>query len=295
MIGDADTFESHRPALLALAYRMLGDVGRAEEMVQDAWLRWAGRTVEVDAPKPYLLKVVARLCLNELDSARARREESRGGRLPEPIDLSEGMLGRLEVRDQVSMAFLVVLQRLTPAERAVLLLREVFDFEHHDIAELLDKTEAASRQLLRRAKEKVTMSRGAVTPSGQEHQRLTRAFLEAASSGNMDGLLELLAADAEMIVDGGPDGARIRGIRNLPKPIFGAHKIAAFVAAFARRPDTGAPIENREWELNGQPAIIALQGGRPIVALLLGVSGGRIQQVFIQADPHRLEHIGALN
>src|SRR5882762_9584576 len=121
--ADLEVFESHRPLLVAHAYRMLGDLGRAEDMVQEAWLRWDGRRgdVEVAVPHAYLVTLVTRLCLNELDSARSRREESRSDRLPEPVDLDEGGFGRLEMLDQVSMAFLVVLQRLTPPERAVLL------------------------------------------------------------------------------------------------------------------------------------------------------------------------------
>ena len=139
MSADAETFEAHRPELVALAYRMLGDVGRAEDVVQEAWLRWSGRAEGVDAPKAFLVKTVANLCLNELDSARARREESRGDRLPEPIDLGESGLGRVEAIDRISMAFLVVLQRLTPAERAALLLHDVFDFSHGEIGALLDR------------------------------------------------------------------------------------------------------------------------------------------------------------
>src|SRR5712664_2337220 len=127
---DLAVFESHRAPLVAHAYRMLGDLGRAEDMVQEAWLRWDGRREEVDSPRAYLVTIVTRLCFNELDSARARREENRGDRLPEPLDLDAGGIGRVEMLDQISMAFLVVLQRLTPAERAVLLLRDVFDFDY---------------------------------------------------------------------------------------------------------------------------------------------------------------------
>src|SRR5437899_3102169 len=140
---DLAVFESHRPAMVSLAYRMLGDVGRAEDMVQEAWLRWQHRQEAVDSPPAYLVTMVTRLCLNELDSARARREQSRGDRLPEPVALEEGPLGRIEALEQVSMAFLVILQRLTPAERAVLLLHDVFDFPHAEIAALIDKNEAA--------------------------------------------------------------------------------------------------------------------------------------------------------
>src|SRR4029453_16909682 len=140
---DLAVFESYRALLAALAYRMLGDRGRAEDMVQEAWLRWQGRREDADSPRAYLVTVVTRLCLNELDSAKARHEESRSDRLPEPIDLDEGGIGRLESLDQVSMAFLVVLQRLTPAERAVLLLHDVFDLAHDAIAPLVGKSGAA--------------------------------------------------------------------------------------------------------------------------------------------------------
>jgi RNA polymerase sigma-70 factor (ECF subfamily) len=141
MTRDTGIFESHRSDLLALAYRMLGEMGRAEDAVQEAWVRGQKRTVEVDSPRAHVVKVT-RLCLNELDSARARREESRPDRLPEPITLDDRGVGRVEVLDQISMAFLVVLQRLTPAERGVLLLHDVFDFSHAEIAELLGKTDA---------------------------------------------------------------------------------------------------------------------------------------------------------
>lgn len=293
MSKDAETFEALRPDLLALAYRMLGEMGRAEDTVQEAWVRWQKRTVEVDSPKAYLIKVVTRLCLNELDSARARREESRPDRLPEPITLDQSGVGRVEVLDQISMAFLVVLQRLTPAERAVLLLHDVFDFSHAEIAELLGKTDAACRQLLARARQNVTAERRALAASSEEHRRLLRAFLKAASAGDVEDLKTLLADDAVMIADGGPAGVRVRGVRNLPRPLVGSEKIAAFVATFARRPS--APLEPRECELNGQPAIVAMDQGRPVVAILLAVADGRIQRVFLQADPTRLQRIGLIH
>src|SRR5262249_7732280 len=149
----AKTFETHRSTLLALAYRMLGDIARAEDVVQEAWVRWQKRQADVDAPKAFLVTTVTRLCLDELGSAHARREESRSDRLPEPIDLDDAGFGRLELLDQVSMAFLVVLQRLTPAGRAVFLLHDVFDMTHAEIGARLGKTEAACRQLLKRARE----------------------------------------------------------------------------------------------------------------------------------------------
>jgi len=290
--GNAEIFESHRADLLALAYRMLGELGRAEDAVQEAWVRWQKRKGAIASPKAYLIKVVTRLCLNELRSARARREEGRPDRLPEPITLDESGVGRVEVLDQISMAFLVLLQRLSPAERAVLLLHDVFDFTHAEVAELLGKTDAACRQLLSRARRNVAEERRALTASTEEHRRLLRAFLKAASAGDVGDLKSLLAEDAEMIADGGPAGVRVRGVRNLPRPLIGNEKIAAFVASFARRPSV--PLETRECELNGQPAIVALQSGNPVVAILLAVENGRIRRVFLQADPARLKRVGLL-
>src|SRR5205823_10650228 len=192
--ADLDVFEAHRALLVAHAYRMLGDLGRAEDMVQEAWLRWSGRHVEVESPRAYLVTVVTRLCFNELDSAKTRREESRGDRLPESVDLDEGGIGRVETLEQISIAFLVVLQRLTPAERAVLLLRDVFDFDYQDIAALVGKSEPACRKLLERARQHVTEEKRLFSASPDAHRRLLAAFVEAASAGNID---------AVMVTDGG--------------------------------------------------------------------------------------------
>jgi RNA polymerase sigma-70 factor (ECF subfamily) len=283
---DLAVFESHRPALVGLAYRMLGDVGRAQDAVQDAWLRWHGRDVEVEveSPKAFLVTVVTRLCLNELSSARARREESRSDRLPEPVDLDEDGLSRLGELEQLSMAVLVVLERLRPAERAVLLLHDVFDFSHDEIAKLVARTPAACRKLLERARARVSAGRRLVSASREEHQRLLDAFLSAASAGDVASLTNLLAADAVLITDGGPEGRVFRGIRNLRRPLEGAAHVAAFVAATSRR----AELQVEQRELNGQPALVFFIGGRPFAAVLLAVAEGRIQRVFFQADPARL-------
>jgi len=286
---DLAVFESHRPALLALAYRMLGDVGRAQDTVQEAWLRWRHRDVEVDSPKAFLVTVVTRLCLNELGSARARREESRSDRLPEPVDLEEGGMARLEELEQLSMAILVVLERLTPAERATLLLHDVFDFPHEEIARLVSRSAAACRKLLERARSKVSAGRRLITASQEEHRRLLEAFVRAASTGDVPGLVDLLAADAVLITDGGPGGREFRGSRNLPRPLEGARRIAAFVAATTQR--SGLAAEPRE--LNGQPAVVLLHEGEPQAAILLAVAGGQIQRVFFHADPGRLRYLGA--
>jgi RNA polymerase sigma-70 factor, ECF subfamily len=289
--GDSETFETFRPQLRALAYRMLGDMARAEDAVQDAWLRWQGHDEVVEDPRAYLVKVATRLCLNELDSARARREETRGDRLPEPIQLDDAGLGRVEAMDRVSMAFLVLLQRLTPAERAVLLLHDVFDFEHREIATLVHKTEAASRQLLRRARESVATERRFLAAPPEEHRRLLHAFLEASSAGDVKQLLDLLASEAVLIADAGPGRRRYGRVRNLPGPLVGATKIAAFLAAVVPQ---GPAHERRDSELNGQPAIVTLRGGKVTAAIMISVADGKIQRIFIHADPARLRYVSAL-
>jgi RNA polymerase sigma-70 factor, ECF subfamily len=286
--ADLDLFEAHRPLLVAHAYRMLGDLALAEDMVQNAWLRWSGRHVEVASPRAYLVTLVTRLCINELESAHMRREEGRGDRLPEPVDLDQGGIGRVQALEQISMAFLVVLQRLTPAERAVLLLREVFDFDYKEIAALVGKSEAACRKLLERARQHVASEKAVFTASAEEHRRLLDAFTEAASAGNINGLVALLAEDAVMVTDGGPEGRRVAGTRNLPKPLTGAAKIAAFVAATAGSVD----LETEVHELNGQPALVFYHENEPFAALLLAVANGRIHRVFFHADLQRLRYLG---
>lgn len=286
--SDLALFESHRALLIAHAYRMLGDLARAEDMVQDAWLKWSGAHEPAVSPRAYLVTLVTRLCLNELSSARSRREESRGDRLPEPVDLEEEGLSRVEMLDQVSMAFLVLLQRLTPAERAVLLLRDVFEFDYSEIAVLVEKSEAACRKLLERARDNVAREKRLFSASPEAHRRLLTAFRHAASAGDVDALVAMLAEDAAMITDGGPKGRRTAGIRNLQAPLVGARKIAAFVSATA----SSADLETEIHELNGQPALVFYDQGAPFAALLLAIVDDRIHRVFFHADLDRLGRLG---
>jgi RNA polymerase sigma-70 factor (ECF subfamily) len=286
-----EAFASNRSYLVTLAYRMLGDVGRAEDMVQEAWLRWQSVPVEVKSPRAYLVTVVTRLCLQELGSARSRKEESRSDRLPEPVDLEAGGLRAVERIEQVSMAFGVLLQRLTPAERAVLVLHDVFDFEHDEIARLLEKSVPACRKLLERARHDVRDGRRMLETSPDEHRRLLQAFVGAAMAGDTAQLVGLLADNAVIISDGGPAGRGVDGLRNLRKPLEGAARVAAFVVAATQR--GAALFQWQERELNGQPAVVFYDGDRPSAALLLGVADGKIQGVFFHADLRRLGHVGA--
>ncbi len=290
--SDLEVFQDHRPTLLALAYRMLGEVARAEDVVQDAWLRWQQRDADVDNAKAYLIRTVTRLCLNELDSAHARREEARSDRLPEPISLEDTGISRVEALDTISMAFLVLLQRLTPAERAVLLLYEIFDFEHGEIADLVGKSETACRQLLRRARQQVVSERRTLTVSRELHRRLVQAFLRAASSGDVAEVAKLLSDDVVLVADAGPDGGTYGGVRNLPGPIVGVTRVSAFVAAVT--PQGAVGLEVQECELNGQPAVLVLREGQPYTAILLSVADEKIRGVSIHADSARLGHVGPI-
>jgi RNA polymerase sigma-70 factor (ECF subfamily) len=273
---DLQVWERHRSTLLGLAYRMLGDWARAEDLVQEAWIRWSGRADrEVADPRSYLVAVVTRLCLNELGSARARKEESRSDRLPEPVVLEQVGLG-----EQISMALLVALQRLTPAERAVLLLHDVFDYGHAEIGRLVDKTETACRKMLSRARANLAAESRMQQTTREEHERLLDAFLQAVTTGDIAGLASLLAADATLLTD---------GPRRLPGPLQGRERVAQFVCQIARQ--RGSGLLYSKCELNGQPALLFRQGEQPFAALLLGIDGGEIQRVYFQADPGRLNRL----
>lgn len=283
---DPRIFESLRPELTGLAYRMLGDVGAAQDIVQEAWLRWQRREVEVLSPKAFLLTIVTRLCLNELDSARSRRERTRADRLPEPVVLGE--LG-LEAAEQLSMAFLVLLERLSAAERAVFLLHDVFDLSHDEIGPLVARQVPACRKLLERAREKVAAGRRSIRASREEHERLLGSFLAAVQTGDLAQLVALLAADAVIVTDGGPGGRSVGRARNLPGPLEGAARVAAFVLGASQSVD----LEIARRELNGLPAVVFYRDGAPFAALLLSVADGKVERIFFHGDLARLSHVGA--
>jgi RNA polymerase sigma-70 factor (ECF subfamily) len=186
------------------------------------------------------------------------------------------------------MAFLVVLQRLTPAERAVLLLRDVFDFDYGEIASLVGKSEPACRKLLERARENVATEKRLFSTSREAHERLLGAFTQAAIAGDLEALVTMLAEDAVMITDGGAEGRRVGRIRNLQAPLHGAARIAAFVAATS----ANARLETEVHELNGQPALVFYDAAGPFAALLLAIADNRIHRVYFHGDVSRLRYLG---
>jgi RNA polymerase sigma-70 factor (ECF subfamily) len=273
------SFEEHRARLFSIAYRMLGSKAEAEDMVQEAFLRWqAAPRDEVESERAYLTTVITRLCLDQMKSARARRETYVGTWLPEPMRTCEPVDPQ-----SISLAFLVLLESLTPVERAVYLLHEVFDYSHAEVAAMVGKEEAACRQLFHRARAHVTERRPRFAPSRADHERLLTGFLVAVQAGDLDGLRGMLAEDAVSWSDGG--GKRLAA-RNL---VHGADAIARLFVGIARKFE-GVP-ELELAELNGWPAVILRQDGE--VALVLGIEtdGTVIHSVHLVANPDKLHGI----
>ncbi|WP_314173664.1 RNA polymerase sigma-70 factor [Streptomyces winkii] len=285
-------FEEHRPVLLGVAYRMLGRVADAEDVVQDTWLRWASADrAEVRQPRAFLVRATTRLALDRLRSAQSRRETYVGPWLPEPLPtdvrtepVPDGA-ERVMLAESVSLAVLVVLESLSPLERAVFVLREAFGFPHEEIAAALDRSTAAVRQLAARARTHVAERTPRYQVDPAQQRELTRRFLDAASRGDIDGLLSLLAPDARLVGDGG-------GKAKAPlRTITTADKVGRFMAGIAQQ--GAADLRFALTELNGAPAMVGSRDGEPAAVMLLDVADGRIQCVYLLANPDKIGHLRA--
>jgi len=284
----AAVFTETRPLLFSIAYRMLGSVADAEDIVQDAYLRWQ-RTpdLEVREPRAYLTTVVTRLAINELKSARVQRETYVGPWLPEPLvtEHAPDSSASVELAESLSMAFLVMLERLSPIERAVLLLHDVFDFDYAEIARIVDKSEANCRQLLSRAKKHVVADEARFDADREQAARLTQRFTDAAGAGDMEGMLAVLAEDITLWADGGGKvpGAALR-------PIHGADAVARFVIGRTTQFAT-AERTTRPAQINGQPGFVVYASGRPLTALIFHVRDGRIRAIYAVGNPDKLRNV----
>ena len=285
---DAEVFEAHRDLMFAVAYRMLGSIADAEDAVQDAWLRWSAEPRgDVASPRAYLSRVIANTALNRLRSARARREAYVGPWLPEPLltDAGPDATERAELAESVSLAMLVVLESLTPDERAVFVLREVFGFSYAEIGAALGRSGAAVRQLAHRAREHVQARRPRFEVDWAQQREVTGRFLAAAAGGDIGGLVSVLAPDVTLLTDGGGKA------RAALRPITGAAKVARFFAAIATRPYMGVQVADMsvaDAEINGTPGTLITAGGRPIAALTFVVSGGRVTAIQLVSNPDKL-------
>jgi RNA polymerase sigma-70 factor (ECF subfamily) len=285
-------FEEHRPYLLSVAYRMLGSLAEAEDVVQDAWLRLQGASAEdIRSPRPYLVTVVSRLCLDQLKSARRQRETYIGPWLPEPVATSLGdpapaVEENVIMRESLSLAFLSLLESLNPLERAVFLLREVFDYSYPETAEILGKSEPACRQAFSRAKKSLVARRPRFATSHEEQRRLTEEFLRAAGAGDMEGLTNLLAEDVTIWSDG---GGKVNAALN---PIVGRDKVLRFMFGPA-----GQQLAEsiRLGEVNGQPALIGdSREGLPVV-VVPEFREGKLAAFRAILNPDKLTHLRQVN
>ncbi|MFE9613613.1 RNA polymerase sigma-70 factor [Streptomyces sp. NPDC006012] len=284
-----DVFEAHRPVLMGVAYRMLGRVADAEDVVQDAWLRWsAADRTQVREPRAYLVRITTRLAIDRLRQIRARGEAYVGPWLPEPYttdfaDTVPDSAERAVLADSVSFAVLVVLESLSPLERAVFVLREAFGCPYAEIAAVLDRGEAAVRQLAGRARRHVEERRPRYTVDPAERRDLTERFLAAAAGGDLAGLLSLLAPDVRLVGDsGGKTKAPVRVLET-------ADKVGRFLIAVTG--DGATRMSVRFLEVNGGFSVLALSDGRPDTVLQLDVADGLIRTVYLVRNPDKLRSL----
>ncbi|MFE9727445.1 RNA polymerase sigma factor SigJ [Streptomyces sp. NPDC005794] len=287
-----DRFEASMPRLEAIAYRMLGSASDAEDAVQDTFLRWQAADIDrIEVPEAWLTKVLTNLCLNQLTSARARRETYVGQWLPEPLLAGDPMLGpadTAEQRESVSYAVLALMERLTPNERAVYVLREAFDYPHRRIAEILDITEAAGQQIFHRAKKHLADGKARTEIDEAAARRIVEEFLDAATSGRTEPLVRLLTQDAVAIGDGGGK------VPARTKAFEGALAVATFMRGLfkpskAKRALVGGSPEVYSTTANGAPAVVVVLDGRVIGVMCPEVTAGGIAAFRNQANPDKLE------
>ena len=277
-----DAFALHRSLLFTVAYEMLGSASDAEDVVQETWLRWADvdRTVVRD-PRAYLVRIVTRQALNRLRTLARRREDYVGEWLPEPLLTSPDVGADVELAESLSIAMLTVLETLGPVERAVFVLREVFETPYDEIAEAVGKSAAAVRQIAHRARDHVAARRPRVPVSTTEQQEAVERFLAAIRDGDMQGLLDVLAPDVVLVADGGGLVAAAR------RPIEGAERVVAFLTGAARSAD----FEVKAVWLNGSPAFRIDIGGEVDTAVGLTVENGRVTRIYAIRNPHKLARL----
>src|SRR5262245_10986972 len=280
MVG-SEVFDEHRRLLFGVAYRMTGSVADAEDLVQEAWLRWS--TVdsdEVGNPRAYLVRTITNLSLNELTSARARRETYVGPWLPEPLLTEPDASQEAEMAETVSQAMLVVLETLSPLERAVFLLHDVFGYSHAEVASIVDKSEAAVRQTATRARAHVAARRPRFASDPRVRQEAAERFLAAAAGGDLASMMELLAPDVVAWSDG---GGKVSAAR---RPLVGADHVARWILGVVAKPAVaGVRMELRD--INGELGLLGLAGDTPIGAITFDIADGRIVALRFVVNPDK--------
>jgi RNA polymerase sigma-70 factor, ECF subfamily len=285
------TFEQYRGLLFSIAYRMLGSVADAEDMLQETFIRWQQKRDDdkIRSPRAFLVTITSRLCVNQLQSARALREEYVGEWLPEPIitDPESDPLRLIKIDESLSMAFLVLLERLTPIERAVFLLREVFEYDYAEVAAILGHSESNCRQILRRARQHVSAMRPRFKMSERKKRNLLERFLEASTSGNMEGLIALLAGDVVLKSDGGGKGIAVpnvvRGLDNVARGTVGS-----FQKLLPKN------LVHRLASINGELGIISYLDAKPFSVLTIDADEEKIRTIYVLTNPGKLSRLPEL-
>jgi RNA polymerase sigma-70 factor, ECF subfamily len=282
-------YEELRPLMFSIAYRMLGSASEAEDIVQEAFLRFhreSANGTAIESPKAYLSAITTRLSIDLLRSARVRREHYVGTWLPEPIVTDEGPQ-QAETADSLSMAFLVLLESLTPVERAVFLLREVFDYGYDEIAMVVGRSEDNCRQIAVRARRQINAKKPRFEASRKRREELAQRFFDAVTKGDTDGLVGLLAADVAAYGDGGGKAPAF------PRPVYGRDRLARVMVGGARFGVRLGASAMRLAVINGQPGALFLdREGRPVLAVSLDIADDLVQTVRAVSNPEKLAHLG---
>jgi len=289
-------FLEYKPLLFSMAYNMLAEVDAAEDMVQDTYLKWMEmETAPIRYTKAYLVKMITNRCINYLNSARARREEYIGIWLPEPLPdhNRESVYTKIESYHALSIGFLVLLEKLTPHERAIFLLREVFAYDYFELAEIFDKTEDNCRQIFKRAKDSLGRDVKRFRVDHQSHERMLKNFLRALSDGNIDELIDLLKEDIVLYADGGGTSLQVNGQRLTAalKPIYGRENVMRFLLTVTNKIREGVPELNQQIVLvNGLVSNLAFSGDKPVSIVAIDPDNDKITSIFIQSNPSKLRH-----
>ena len=290
----AADYAEFRPLMFSIAYRMTGSIGDAEDIVQEAFLRLTRVLrdgASIDSPKAYLATATTRLAISHLRSARVRRESYVGAWLPEPLlaDSEPDPAERAEMADSLSMAFLVLLESLTPTERAVFLLHEVFGYAYSEIAEITGKSEPNCRQILARARHHVDEAKPRFETSREQRDEVARRFFDAAGGGDLPGLLQLLAPDVVTVGDGGGKAWA------LAEPLHGRERVARFVIGLFRRGEKMGTYGVPSW-VNGQPGAVTYDAeGRVLNVFVLDIADGAVQAIRSVVNPDKLRHLGPVS
>jgi RNA polymerase sigma-70 factor (ECF subfamily) len=283
------TFTQYRPLLFSIAYKMLGSVMEAEDIVQDAFLRWRESIgEEIRSPKSYLATIVTRLSIDRLRSAQLQRESYIGPWLPEPLITEKGQSTAeiVSKAEHVSMAFLVLLENLSPIERAVFLLREVFDYDYADIARIVDKSEANCRQIARRARQRVDTGQSRFQAPPEKQQAMVQQFIAACATGDLPGLIHLLSDDIGLYSDG---GGKVTAAR---KPVLGSQKVATFLLNITRQAPPDVSIQPT-W-INGRFGLIVYFGRTPQSVYSFDLDGEQIKKIYVVVNPDKLKNVPLL-